>query len=102
MDHNSLIAKDIDFDGIQLSDDGACRLCVDHVLVSSSLLHRIREITVVSSGANLSDHRPICVMLDCAQAHPQTCNTTCSVVLRSGSMAQGYSFSNSEILVTGG
>ena len=59
MDRNSIIAKNLDFDGIQLSDDGACRLCVDHVLVSSSLLHRLRDITVVSSGANLSDHRPI-------------------------------------------
>ena len=73
MNSNSLVAKDLDFDGIQFtyeSDDGTHRSWVDHVLVSPRLLPRICEITVVSSGANLSDHRPICVMLDCAQTHP--------------------------------
>jgi len=72
MNSNSLVAKDLDFDGIQFtyeSDDGTHRSWVDYVLVSPSLLPRICEITVVSSGANLSDHRPICVMLGCAQTH---------------------------------
>ena len=51
MDRNSLIAKDLDFEGIQFtyeSDDGARRSWVDHVLVSSSFcIEYVRSLLLV-------------------------------------------------------
>ena len=75
MHTNSLIAKDLDFPDVQLtfsSDDGLWRSWVDHVLISLTCVQRIQEITVISSGMNLSDHRPLCIKLDCAYTCTQS------------------------------
>ena len=72
---NSLIAKDLDFPDVQFtyeSDDGLHALWVDHVLISPTCVQRIQEITVICSGMNLSDHRPLCVKLDCAYTCTQS------------------------------
>ena len=75
MHTNSLIAKDLDFPYVQFtyeSDDDLRRSWVDHVLISPTCVQRIQEITVISSGMNLSDHRPLCVKLDCAYTCTQS------------------------------
>ena len=72
---NSLIAKDLDFPDVQFtyeSDDGLWHSWVDHVLISPTCAQRIQEITVISSGINLSDHRPLCIKLDCAYTCTQS------------------------------
>ena len=72
MHTNSLIAKDLDFPYVQFtyeSDDDLRRSWVDHVLISPTCVQRMQEITVISSGMNLSDHRPLCVKLDCLYMH---------------------------------
>lgn len=78
---NNLIAKDLDFADIQFtyeSDDGLRRSWLDHVLVSSNLLNRICEINVVCDGANLSDHRPVCVWVDWAHPSSLPASVSCS------------------------
>ena len=42
---------------------------MDHVLISPTCVQRIQEI---SSNMNLSDHRPLCVKLDCAYTCTQS------------------------------
>ena len=72
---NSLIDKDLDFPDVQFtyeSDDGLRRSWVDHVLISSTCVQRIQEITVISSSMNSSDHHPLCIKLDCAYTCTQS------------------------------
>ena len=70
MHFNSLIAKDLDFPDIQFtyeSDDGLCCSWVGSCIGLTNPTF-VQEITVISSDMNLSDHYPLCVKLDCAQA----------------------------------
>ena len=50
MDANDLQVKDLDFADIEFmyeSDDGMRRSWLDHVLVSSNVLHRIQKIYII-------------------------------------------------------
>ena len=61
-----VLAKDLHFADIEFTyenDDGTHRSWLDHVLVSSNVLHRIHRIYTLCDGANLSDYRPLCVEL---------------------------------------
>jgi exonuclease III len=41
------------------SADGRSRSLIDHFLVSANILDAISDITILDSGSNLSDHRPV-------------------------------------------
>ena len=80
MDANNLQAKDLDFEGIEFtyeSDDGTRQSWLDHVLVSSNVLHRIQKIYIMCDDANLSDHRPLCAELHRASS-PSIVSSCCS------------------------
>ena len=55
MDANDLQVKDLDFADIEFtyeSDDGMRRSSLDHVVVSSNVLHRIQKIYIMCDGAS--------------------------------------------------
>ena len=55
MDANDLQVKDLDFADIEFmyeSDDGTHQSWLDHVLVSSNVLHRIQKIYIMCDGAS--------------------------------------------------
>ena len=57
MDANDLQVKDLDFADIEFtyeSDDGMHRSSLDHVVVSSNVLHRIQKIYIMCDGATLA------------------------------------------------
>ena len=56
LDANDLQVKDLDFADIEFtyeSDDGTRRSWLDHVLVSSNVLHRMQKIYIMCDGATL-------------------------------------------------
>lgn len=80
MDANDLQANNLDFAAIEFtyeSDDGALRSWLDHVLVSSNLLHRIQKIYIMCDGANLLNHCPLCAKLHWASS-PSLVSSRCS------------------------
>ena len=71
MDANDLLAKDLDFADIEFtyeSDGRTRRSWLDHVLISSNVLHRIHKIYILYDGANLSHHCSLCVELHWASS----------------------------------
>ena len=80
MDANNLLAKHLDFADIEFtyeSDDGTHISWLDHVVVSSNVLHRIHKIYILCDGPNLSVHRPLCVKLQWAPS-PSLVSSRCS------------------------
>ena len=64
--------KDLDllFPSVQFtyeSDSGMAHSWVDHFLFSTEASSMLKNVGVLHSGANLSDHLPLSVVLDC---HP--------------------------------
>ena len=65
-----LEASDLHFPSIQLTYESDSGLA--HFLFSTSAFHLVRYVDVVCSGANLSDHLPLSVHLDCQHAVPSS------------------------------
>ena len=101
---NSLIAKDLDFPDVQFtyeSDDGLRRSWGDYVLIFPTCVQRIQEITVISSGMNLSDHRPLCVKL-CLYMHSKWASiVTFSAFITQCCMAQSYPYPDTGLSIFG-
>ena len=69
MQATCLEASDLHFPSVQFtyeSDNGLARSWVDHFLFTAS--HLVRNVHVVCSGDNISDHLPLTVSLDCQHA----------------------------------
>lgn len=68
MQITDLKAVDLLFPSVQFtyeSDSGMARSWVDHFLFSSEASSLVKNVGVLHSGANLSDHLPLSVVLDC-------------------------------------
>ena len=70
MEFAELEASDLLFPSVQFtyeSDSGKARSWVDHFLFSAEASSTVKNVVVLHSGANLSDHLPLSVVLNC---HP--------------------------------
>ena len=70
MEYAGLEASDLLFPSVQFtyeSDSGKARSWVDHFLFSAEASSAVKNVMVLHSSANLSDHLPLSVVLNC---HP--------------------------------
>ena len=51
------------------------RSTIDHIIVSEKLSHFVTRYNVVHSGSNLSDHSPVCLVMDIPVVYCQSQNT---------------------------